>query len=49
MFMGCLYKNVVDVVSFLHKRLFERPKTSYTRHHKPIKRMFWLLGVDDVD
>jgi hypothetical protein len=29
--------------------LFERPKTSYTSHCKSIKRIFWLIGICDVD
>jgi hypothetical protein len=45
----CAFKNVANVVSFLCKSLFERPKTSYIGHCKPIKRIFWFIGIDDVD
>jgi hypothetical protein len=46
---GVPLQNVADVKNFLRKSLFERPKTSYTGHRKPIKRMFWFIGIDDVD
>jgi len=42
-------QNVAYAVSFLHKSLFERPETSYIGRRKPIKRIFWLIGIDDVD
>jgi hypothetical protein len=46
---GVPLRNVANIVSFLCKSLFERPKTSYTGHHKPIKRIFWFIGINDVD
>ncbi len=45
---GVPLQNVADVVSFLNKSLFKRPKTSYTGHCKPIKKIFWFIGIDDV-
>ncbi len=42
-------RNATDVVSCVHKSLFEKPKTFYIGHRKLIKRIFWLIGIDDVD
>jgi hypothetical protein len=42
-------QNLGDIVNFICKSLFERLKTFYIGHHKPIKRIFLFIGVDDVD
>jgi len=46
---GVPLQNAADIVSFLCKSLFQRLETFYTGHHKPIKRIFWFIGIDDVD
>ena len=37
-----------DVVQFLKENLAERPESSYTGARKPMKRMFWHIGANDV-
>ncbi len=46
---GVPLQNVSNVVSFLRERLSKRPETFYIRCYKLLKRLFWFVGVDDVD
>ncbi len=41
-------QNAEEVVTFLRKHLFDRPKTSYVSVRKPIKGLFWHIKLDHV-